>query len=74
MEIIPYNEEPTDLVAGAQPTLEEMRENLLLGITTSVRQASGIKDPAEFELTWGTRMRHLKLVVDHVITLAIQQK
>lgn len=53
-------------------TVEELRENLFMGITTLVRQASGIRDPREYELVYGKAERQLRLVVDHLLILAAQ--
>lgn len=74
MELIPTHKHAGELAVPSQPSLEEMRENLLLGIKTLIKQSSGIKDPAEYELLYGRAERELKLVLDHIILLAKQQE
>lgn len=60
------------LTAQTEMTLEEVHEALLMGLQTLLRQASGIKDPKEFNLIYGKHMTDFRLKLDHLVILASQ--
>lgn len=72
MDLVPINESE-GLLAPKEATLEEMYDNLLLGITALTKQASGLRDEKEFKLLYGRQLSHLKMITDHIILLAMKK-
>ncbi len=53
-------------------TVEELRENLILGFHSALKQASGIRDSKEYHIMFGKTERQLEMYLDHLIIKAGQ--
>ncbi len=54
-------------------TVEELRENLILGFHSALKQASGIRDSREYEMMYRKTERMLESYLDHLIIKAGQE-
>lgn len=73
-ELTPKDDHAGVLVAPEQPTVAEMRENVLLSFRGTLRQASGIKDNKEFEMVFGSLIQRFRMQLDHLILLAAERR